>query len=158
MGTYILFILIGMILMGIVVWIMMPKLMMTTHKSESDFENTKTALVDKINVTGNWKVTNETDFQKGIHDSDFEKIEKVGSLSLCNPRYASNILAEEPNRKVTSIMPIAIGVYEDKNHNVYVSQLNLRLMGMMFGGTIAKVMSVAGKDVKEFIASATKNR
>lgn len=158
MGTYILFILIGMILMGIVVWIMMPKLMMTTHKSESDFENTKTALVDKINVTGDWKVTTETDFQKSIHDSGFEKIEKVGSLSLCNPRYASNILAEEPNRKVTSIMPVAIGVYEDKNNNVYVSQLNLRLMGMMFGGTIAKVMSVAGKDVKEFIASATKNR
>jgi hypothetical protein len=50
-------------------------------------------------------------------------------------------------------MPLAIGVYEDKNGQVYVSQLNVGLLGMMFGGTIAEVMGMAGNDLNEVIAS-----
>jgi hypothetical protein len=53
-------------------------------------------------------------------------------------------------------MPLKLGIFEKENGQVYVSELNIGLMGMMFGGTIAKVMSVAGKDVKEIIVSATK--
>jgi hypothetical protein len=37
---------------------------------------------------------------------------------------------------------------------VYVSQLDVGLMGMMFGGTIAEVMGVAGKDLSAVIAAA----
>jgi hypothetical protein len=44
-------------------------------------------------------------------------------------------------------------VYKDKNGQVYVSQLNVGLMGMMFGGTIADVMGMAGKDLNEVVAS-----
>lgn len=50
-------------------------------------------------------------------------------------------------------MPLAIGVYEDKKGQVYVSQLNVGLMGKMFGGTIAEVMAMAGKDLNEVVAS-----
>jgi uncharacterized protein (DUF302 family) len=74
-------------------------------------------------------------------------------MSICNPRYASNILADDANRGVTAFMPLAIGVYEDKNGQVYVSQLNVGLLGMMFGGTIAEVMGMAGNDLNEVIAS-----
>jgi len=113
-------------------------------------------LTGVINSKKDWKVIKEFDFQKNILDAGFDKIERVGSLALCNPKYASMILAEEPNRKVTSIMPLKLGIFEKKNGQVYVSELNIGLMGLMFGGTIAKVMSVAGKDVKEIIVSATK--
>jgi hypothetical protein len=57
---------------------------------------------------------------------------------------------------VTAIMPLTIGVFEDKNNHVYISELNARLMGMMFGGAIAKVMGIAGKDVIGMIVSAIK--
>jgi uncharacterized protein (DUF302 family) len=156
METSVLFILIGMVLMGFGVWFMMPKLMFTMYKSESDFEKTMNKLKDEINATGEWKVTKESDFQKNIQDAGHGKIEKVGSIAVCNPKYASLILTEEPNRKVTSIMPLSIGIYENKSKQVYVSGLNIRLLGMMFGGTIAKVMNMAGNDVKNIIASATK--
>jgi len=82
-------------------------------------------------------------------------IDKVGSIALCsNPRYASRILADANNRKVTAFMPLAIGVYEDGKGQVYVSQLDVGLMGMMFGGTIAEVMGVAGKDLNAVFAAA----
>jgi hypothetical protein len=38
---------------------------------------------------------------------------------------------------------------------VYVSQLNVGLLGMMFGGTIAEVMGMAGKALNEVVASVT---
>jgi uncharacterized protein (DUF302 family) len=158
MGISILYFVFGMILMGVCIWLIMPKMMMTTHKSENNFEQTLMKLRDQINVTGDWKVTKEFDFQKNIQDAGLEKIEKVGSVAICNPKYASLILSEEPNRKVTSIMPLTIGVYENKDNDVFISELNIRLMGMMFGGTIAKVMSIAGRDVKNIIISATRNK
>ena len=51
-------------------------------------------------------------------------------------------------------MPLAIGVYEDSQGNVYVTRVNVKLLGMMFGGTIAKVMGMAGKDLDDVVESA----
>ena len=74
-------------------------------------------------------------------------------MNVGNLRYASEILKDDANRGVTAFMPLAIGVYEDKKGQVFVSHLNVGLIGMMFGGTIAKVMNMAGKDIKEVVAS-----
>ncbi|NOR73693.1 MAG: DUF302 domain-containing protein [Draconibacterium sp.] len=155
MGITILYIVIGMLLMGVGVWIMMPKMMLTTYKSKSAFDNTVEKLKAAINSKGDWKVTKEFDFQKNIHDAGHNKIEKVGSIAICHPKYASMILTEEQNRKVTAIMPITLGVFENKNGQVFISELNIGMMGMMFGGTIANVMKIAGKEVNEIIGEAT---
>ena len=149
-----LFIVVGMLLMGLGVWIMMPKMMLTTYKSDSSYEETINKLRIAIETKKNWEMPKEFDFQKKIQDTGHGKIERVGSIALCNPKYASMILSEDSNRKVTAIMPLTIGVYENNNGQVYVSELNVGLMGMMFGGTIAKVMDIAGKDVNEIILSA----
>ena len=154
MGTSILFIVMGMLLMGVGVWIMMPKMMLTTYKSKSDFNETVDKLIAAINLKGDWKVTKEFDFQKNIHDAGHDKIEKVGSIAICNPKYASTILSEEPNRKVTAMMPITLGIFEDVKGQVFISELNIGMMGMMFGGTIARVMKLAGNDTKEIISEA----
>jgi hypothetical protein len=37
-------------------------------------------------------------------------------------------------------MPCAWGVYKGKDGKVYISGMNMGLMGKMFGGNIAKVM------------------
>ncbi len=155
METTILYIVIGMLLMGVGVWIMMPKMMLTTYKSKSDFEKTVENLKAAIEAKGDWKFTKEFDFQKNIHNAGHDKIEKVGSIAICNPKYASMILSEEQNRKVTAIMPITLGVFENKTGQVFISELNIGMMGMMFGGTIARVMKIAGKDVTEIINTAT---
>ncbi|MDP3033124.1 MAG: DUF302 domain-containing protein, partial [Rhodocyclaceae bacterium] len=80
-------------------------------------------------------------------------LERVGSVTICNPRYASRILANDTDRGVTAFMPLGIGVYEDKAGQVYVSQLNVGLLGMMFGGTIADVMGSVGKELDGAVAS-----
>jgi hypothetical protein len=51
-------------------------------------------------------------------------------------------------------MPVEVGIFEDKSKQVYISELNVGLLGKMFGGTIAEVMGHAGKDIKNIIVTA----
>jgi hypothetical protein len=74
-------------------------------------------------------------------------------MSICNARFAYEILSEDANRGVTAIMPPAIGIYEDKKGQVFTSQLNVGLLGMMFGGTIARVMKLVARDLDTIVSS-----
>jgi uncharacterized protein (DUF302 family) len=146
-------VLVGMVLMGFIVWFAMPSLMLVKHKSSRNYDDTVAVLSETLKKKPDWQVLTVNDYQKST--AAFGVLERVASLSICNPRFASQILANDADRGVTAFMPLAIGIYEDKQGQVYVSQLNVGLMGMMFGGTIANVMGMAGKDLNEVVASVT---
>lgn len=146
-------VLVGMVLMGLIVWFTMPSLMLVKHKSNRSYDETIDVLSEALKKKQDWRVLTVNDYQKST--ATFGAIERVGSVSICNPRYASKILANDVDRGVTAFMPLGIGVYEDRHGNVYVAQLNVGLMGMMFGGTISEVMGMAGKDINEVVASVT---
>lgn len=141
----------GMLLMGIIVWLTLPSLMLVKHKSNRSYDDTVAALSEALKQKQDWRVLTVNDYQKST--ADFGAMEQVGSLNICNPRYASKILANDADRGVTAFMPLALGVYEDKQGQVFISQLNVGLLGMMFGGTIADVMGMAGNDLNEVVAS-----
>ena len=141
----------GMVLMGIIVWFTMPSLMLIKYRSDLTYDETVSKLSETVQEKPDWKVLAVHDYQKATEA--FGTIERTGSINICNPRYASKILANDADRGVTAMMPLAIGVYEDKQGQVYVSQMNIQLMGMMFGGTIAEVMGMAGKGVGEIVKS-----
>ena len=143
----------GMALMGLIVWFTMPLLMLVRHKSKLSYDETVTALSEALMKKQDWDVLNVNDFKK--RTKDFVTLERVGSIDICNPRYVSKILAEDQNRGVTAFMPLDLGVYEDKKGQVFVSKLNIGLLGKMFGGTISKVMGAAGKDLSEVVNSVT---
>jgi uncharacterized protein (DUF302 family) len=148
-------VLVGMVLMGIIVWFTMPSLMLIKHKSNRSYDETVAVLSETLKKKQDWRVLTVNDYQKST--AAFGAIERVGSVTICNPRYASKILSNDADRGVTAFMPLGLGVYEDKKGQVFVSQLNVGLLGMMFGGTIADVMGMAGKDLNEAVASvATK--
>ena len=142
---------VGMLLMGLIVWFTMPSLMLIKHKSTLGYDDTVAALGESLKQKQDWRVLTVNDYQKTT--AAFGTMERAGSLNICNPRYASKILANDADRGVTAFMPLALGVYEDKQGQVFISQLNVGLLGMMFGGTIADVMGNAGKDLNEVVAS-----
>lgn len=142
---------VGMLLMGLIVWFTMPSLMLIKHKSKLGYDDTVAALGESLKQKQDWRVLTVNDYQKTT--AAFGTIERTASLNICNPRYASTILANDADRGVTAFMPLALGVYEDKQGQVFISQLNVGLLGMMFGGTIADVMGDAGKDLNEVVAS-----
>ena len=150
-----LWMLIGMVFMGAAVWFLMPSMMLVVHESPLDYRETVAALNKVIESRPDWKAPKTYDFQRNIDDAGHGPIERVGSVALCNPLYASRILTADDNKKVTAFMPLGIGVYQDAAGDVYISELNVALLGMMFGGTIAEVMMDAGDDISEIISLAT---
>jgi uncharacterized protein (DUF302 family) len=151
-GSALLWIVVGMVLMGLIVWQVMPSMMLIQHKSSKNFDETVAAIDDAVKKKPDWKILGVNDYQKRIRESGYGDMNRIGSIALCNARYSSRILADDGNKKVTAFMPIELGIYEDKSGQVYVSELNVGLLGKMFGGTIAEVMGDAGKDIKDIIA------
>jgi len=152
-GSALLWIVVGMVLMGLIVWKVMPGMMLIQHKSSKNFDETVAVIGDAVKKKHDWKILVVNDFQKSIGEGGHGEMNRIGSIALCNPRYASRILADDGNKKVTAFMPIEIGIYEDRNRQVYVSEMNVGLVGRLFGGTIAEVMSDAGRDIKEIITT-----
>jgi len=147
---------VGMVFMAFLVWQAMPGMMLIEHRSAHDYEETVAAISNAVEGKKDWKVLAVRDYQKSVQEAGYGTLARVGSLAVCNPHYASMILADDGNKKVTAFMPLGIGVYEKGDGKVYISELNVGLLGMMFGGTIAEVMGYAGKDVRMIIDSAKK--
>jgi uncharacterized protein (DUF302 family) len=143
----------GMVLMGLIVWFTMPLLMLVKRRSKLNYDETVTVLSETLQKKQDWHVLTVYDFKKTTEA--FIVLERVGSVTICNPRYSSKILADDKNRGVTAFMPLELGVYEDKKGQVFVSQLNVGLLGKMFGGTISEVMGKAGKDLNEVVDSVS---
>ena len=152
-GSALVWIVVGMVLMGLTVWRVMPGMMLVQHKSSKNFDETVAAIDAAVKKKLDWKILGVNDYQKRIKESGYGDMKRVGSIALCNARYSSRILADDGNKKVTAFMPIELGIYEDESGQVYVSELNVGLLGKMFGGTIAEVMSGAGKDIKDIIGA-----
>lgn len=144
-------ILTGMVLMGLIVWFVMPFLMLVKYKSKLSYNETVNVLTENLTKKQDWQVKLVNDYQKSTEA--FAAIERVGSITICNPHHASKILADDKNRGVTAFMPLGLGVYENKKGQVYVSKLNIGLLGKMFGGTISEVMGRAGKEINEVVES-----
>ena len=149
----IIWVLVGMALMGLIVWFTMPLLMLVKHKSKLSYDETVTALSETFKKKEDWRVLAVNDYQKTTEA--FIKLERIASINFCNPRHASKILTDDKNRYVTAFMPMGLGVYEDKKGQVFVSILNFGLLGEMFGGTISEVMGKAGKEVSEVVKSVS---
>lgn len=148
----------GMAVMGLAVWQAMPRMMIVDHPSALGFDETVAAFTEAVARKQDWKVLGVNDYQKTIEAGGFGKMRRIGSIAVCNPRYASRILKDDENKRVTAMMPIEVGIYEDQDGRVHLSELDVALMGRMFGGTIAEVMGEAGRDLKGVIAEATQKR
>ena len=151
-GLFAVGLIVGMLLMGIIGWTVMPSMMLTVHKSKLNFEETVTA-IDKSAKGLGWKVPKIYDIQKSLKEAGNEDMTKVKILSICQPNHAYKILKDDSNKKVTAIMPCRVGVYEAEDGQTYISEMNIGLMSKMFGGTIAKVMGEVAKEEKKMLES-----
>lgn len=137
-SSMILGLIIGVVLMGITMWTMMPKMMLSVHESRYDtVEETIQKLAATIKANG-WSVPAVRSMNKSIEKNGLTLKRQVKLVELCNAKHAKAVL--ETNPEVSTLMPCSWGVYEGNNGKIYISGMNMGLMGKMFGGNIAKVM------------------
>ena len=119
-------------------WATMPRMMLTVRQSKyADVERTAEELKKAIEANG-WECPAVRDLNKSMAKQGVHFDRPVRIVELCKADYAKRVLADNP--EVSTMMPCAWGVYEAPDGKVYVSGMNLGLMGKMFGGTVAEVM------------------
>jgi uncharacterized protein (DUF302 family) len=141
---------VGVVFTGILVWQLMPSMMLVVHQSRYDsVEETSKQLKTAIETNG-WKSPAILNMNKSMAKNGVHMDNQIRIVELCNAAYAKDILMTNP--EVSTLMPCAWGVYRAKDGKVYISGMNMGLMGKMFGGNIAKVMGNAvSKDEKQIL-------
>jgi uncharacterized protein (DUF302 family) len=130
----------GILLTGVSAWTMMPKMMLNIHQSKLSFEETIEAIQQSVADNGEWKIPTIHDLQASLVNAGHDDMTKVKVIELCHPDHAYNVLKNDQDKKISAIMPCRVSVYEDKNGQVYIAEMNTKLISKMFGGNISKVM------------------
>lgn len=136
----------GMIVSSVILLIalltMMPRMMIVSHQSKFDFETTVQAIEDAIAQSDGWSHKGTSYLHTDIKKSTGNDIGvKIAGVNLCKGNYAETILRDEKARFVSCLMPCTISVWQDNNGAVHISEMNIPLMGKLFGGTISKIMT-----------------
>ena len=141
----------GVVLTGVVVWQAMPGMMIVEHRSKYGLEETVARLQQAITDAG-WVSPGVRNMNASLAKEGVAFDTQVRIVELCHADYAKSVLTTDPH--VATLMPCAIAVYEGDNGKVYLSGMNMGLMGKMFGGNIAKVMGGAVADDERKILSS----
>ncbi len=149
MGLFILGLVVGAIIVAFLMWKVMPGMMIVTKQSNLSVDEAVKKIEEEAPKYG-WSVPHKYDMDSTLSEKGYKGLRKVKILSLCKPEYAYTILSRERDRKMAAAMPCRIAVYEDDRGRVFVSEMNIRLMGKMFGGVVGDVMSKVAKE-EEFI-------
>ena len=148
--SFILGLVVGSVLVGIIVWLSMPSMMIVVHQSRYDtIEETCNRLKASIEANG-WKTPAIRNMNEAMAKHGVQMDKQVRIVELCNAKYAKDVLMTNP--EVSTLMPCAWGVYQGNDGKIYISGMNMGLMGKMFGGNIAKVMGGAvSKDEEQIL-------
>lgn len=130
----------GFVIFGILVYFFMPKFMIKTKQSKFDYQTTVSKIENNISEIG-WHHKGTDSLSGAIESRTGSDIgANIGIIQLCKGKYAKAILQHSKLRFVSCIMPCTISVWEGKDGKVYISKMNTGLMGKMFGGIISDIM------------------
>ena len=139
----------GIVIGGVIIFLLSPSLMLKESKSNYDFETTVAKLQASIDEMG-WKTPHIHDLQETL--KKFEKdVRRVKVFEICHPDHAFNILSRSDERIVSNLMPCRIAVYEKEDGSIWLSRMNAGLVSKPMKKTIRSTMSVAARETEEII-------
>lgn len=154
LGNIIIGIVIGVIVVCVAGWVMMPKMMLKEYQSPYGVEET----VEKIKenaVAQGWVVGSVVKMDKSVKKHGGYDLTPLVLVNLCQADHAYKILQNDDTKIVSVMMPCTISVYQKADGKAYIGAMNAGLMGKMFGGVVADVMGdVVAKQQKQFIGFA----
>lgn len=141
----------GALVLGIVVFLAAPKLMIVEGTSRLGHEEAVNVIKQAAAGKG-WNVSAVHEFHVSAAKAG-HNILPATVVEMCQPHYAAQVLQEDRNRIVASLMPCRIAVYTTSDGRVVISRMNTKLMSKLFPGTIAAVMAKATAETEEMVSS-----
>ncbi len=127
---------------------MMQKMMMTTHKSTLNFDETVNKLKENAQNVG-WRIPDIRDLQKEYHDAGLTDMTKLKVVYFCNPEGGYSIVQNDENKPLSVMMPMGVSVYEKTDGTVEIAAMNLGMMSYMFAGVVKDVLKEGGENYKK---------
>jgi uncharacterized protein (DUF302 family) len=151
MGKALLGFVVGIVVVGLGGWMMMPSLMFTERVSPFGLEETVARIQQNIQKAGNgWALSGLRNPAKAVQ-ADGSNVLPVMMIEACSTKYSKPILQEDTVRFLSILMPCKISVYKKNDGKIYIGTMNAALMGRMFGSMVGGVMGQVAEDQKKFL-------
>jgi len=128
-----------------------PGMMLKEAQSKYDFERS-VEIFEQTALDMGWAIPTVHDLKATMDKFGYD-VRNVKVFELCHPEHAIQILEQDQERVVSSMMPCRVSIYEKSDGKTYVSWMNTSLMGNMMGGIVADVMGVASAESEAMIAA-----
>ena len=113
------------------------------YQSKLGYDETIAAIKKNIEKSPGWIVR----FGAGCSMPKIKDGSKMTIMKLCHSKYGAKLLDGENTRKTSAIIPCTFSVYQKSDGKVYLSRVNVSLLGTLLGGDAAKIF--AGKVTPE---------
>ena len=141
----------GIVVTGLVGWMMMPSMMFTERLSPFGMEETVARIQQNIMETGNgWTLAGLRNPARAVQ-ADGGNVLPVMMIEACSTKYSKPILNDDSVRFLSILMPCKVTVYKKNDGKVYIGTMNAGLMGQMFGSMVGGVMGEVAKDQLNFV-------
>lgn len=122
-------------------------------ESRYDFETTVERIRDAASESG-WALPGDHDMQATLKKGGKDVLPST-IVVLCNGKYAYQLLSKDESRKVQTLLPCRVAVYEKTDGNTYVAWSNYKLKGKEFEKEAAGVLKKVSAGLEEIISVVT---
>lgn len=144
----------GILLMGLIMFKKAPSLMMLEDESKYDFETTISNFEEEVNSAG-WKISMVHDMQETLKGFGHD-VREIKVYELCSSKYSAEILKLDYERIVSPMMPCRVSIYTKSDGKTYIGRMNSGLVAKTFGGVIDEIMQKAAKDTEVMLEKLIK--
>lgn len=88
-----------------------------------------------------WVVAGVRKLDENVARNGGPQLRPVRLVELCEPHYAGALLQDDRGGRLSAMMPCTISVYEKSDGRAHVAAVNVALLGRLFGGATARVLS-----------------
>ena len=126
--------------------------MLIEVESPLGFDETMIKLEENAKYAG-WKVPSKwkVNFQKNLMKVTGTDIGKNKVLKMCEPAAAAKMLVHDEYKRLTTMMPCTIAVYEKSDGKTYISLMNMEMLGMIYGGLIKEIADELAPQMMEMV-------
>lgn len=144
----------GIIISGLVVYFSFSKLMFSVSESKYNFEQTAEILTESVKEN-NWNLSYQYDLQQTMAKHGHE-VKQVKVFSICKPDIAIRVLGTDNDRHISAMMPCRVAIYEKADGKTYIARMNAGLFSILLGGNATAVMGDAGSGSENILKSVIK--
>jgi len=144
----------GILILGLFLTFIFPRMMISVSESKYDFEKTLEILTESVKEQ-NWRMPGQYDLQQIMDNNGFQ-VKPVKVFSICKPDIAVRILDKDRDRHIAAMMPCRIAIYQKSDGITYISRMNPGLFARLLGGNARAVMGDAGEGSEKVLKAIIK--